>query len=69
MGTDATWDDSDSYYQNDPTNLDWHNSNFGSLMAKAAGGGLQYWLEPYVLPRNLYPKIFFIFYLFSAKFY
>ena len=38
----------------DPTGIFIHNTNWGSLTAKAAGGGFPWWWDSYVEPNNLY---------------
>ncbi len=40
--------------QKDPTGIFIHNTNWGSLTAKAAGGGFPWWWDNYVDPNNLY---------------
>ncbi len=40
--------------QRDPTGIFIHNTNWGSLTAKAAGGGFPWWWDNYVGPGNLY---------------
>ena len=38
----------------DPTGIYLHTTNWGSLMAKAAGGGFSWWWDNYIHPNNLY---------------
>ena len=38
----------------DPTGIFIHNTNWGSLTAKAAGGGFPWWWDSFVEPNNLY---------------
>lgn len=46
--------DGDSENKKDPTGIFIHNTNWGSLTAKAAGGGFPWWWDSYVEPKNLY---------------